>query len=174
MVFEFISRRFRDFSLILVGRHYNDYAYELQEALADLWEQVTGGIPGGFNNITPATIQAGVAADAGSESDGWMSASARPSIETGAPSNPTGTAAAEGTGTALMRADATIRQGIVTTKGDVLGYSTVPARVPVGSDGQVLTADSTQALGVKWVAPSGGSATDDDARWLSYAAMMWR
>jgi hypothetical protein len=44
----------------------------------------------------------------------------------------------------------------LTTKGDVWGYSTVNARVPVGSNGQVLTADSAQALGVKW---AGVSAT---------------
>jgi hypothetical protein len=37
-----------------------------------------------------------------------------------------------------------------TTKGDLAGYSTVSARVAVGTDGQVLSADSTQALGVKW------------------------
>lgn len=40
----------------------------------------------------------------------------------------------------------------LTTKGDILGYSTVNARVPVGSDGQILTADSTQTLGIKWAA----------------------
>lgn len=38
----------------------------------------------------------------------------------------------------------------VTTKGDLLGYDTIPDRVPVGANGTVLTADSTQALGVKW------------------------
>lgn len=46
----------------------------------------------------------------------------------------------------------------LTTKGDVWGYSTTNARVPVGTDGQVFTADSTQTLGVKWAtgaAPSG-------------------
>jgi hypothetical protein len=43
-----------------------------------------------------------------------------------------------------------------TTKGDLYGYSTAPARVPIGADGQVLTADSTQALGLKWAATSGG------------------
>jgi hypothetical protein len=44
----------------------------------------------------------------------------------------------------------------LTTKGDVWGYSTTNARIPVGSDGQVLTADSTQTLGLKWASPSGG------------------
>jgi hypothetical protein len=48
----------------------------------------------------------------------------------------------------------------LTTKGDVWGYSTTNARVPVGTDGQVLTADSAQALGVKWAtASSGGGLT---------------
>ena len=44
----------------------------------------------------------------------------------------------------------------LTTKGDVFGFSTVNARIPVGTNGQVLTADSTQALGVKWAAGGGG------------------
>lgn len=45
----------------------------------------------------------------------------------------------------------------VTTKGDLQGYSTVAARIPVGTNGQVLTADSAEALGVKWAAGGGGS-----------------
>ena len=44
----------------------------------------------------------------------------------------------------------------LTTKGDLFGFSTVAARIPVGTDGQVLTADSTQTLGVKWATPGGG------------------
>jgi hypothetical protein len=46
---------------------------------------------------------------------------------------------------------------VLTTKGDLWGFSTVNARIPVGSNGQVLTADSTAALGVSWQA--GGSGT---------------
>lgn len=43
----------------------------------------------------------------------------------------------------------------LTTKGDILGFTTVNARVPVGADGTVLTADSTQAAGVNWKTPPG-------------------
>ena len=45
----------------------------------------------------------------------------------------------------------------LTTKGDLYGFSTVPARVPVGTNGQVLTADSTNANGVKWATASTGT-----------------
>lgn len=38
----------------------------------------------------------------------------------------------------------------LTTKGDLYGFSTVDARIPVGADGEVLTADSTDPTGVSW------------------------
>jgi hypothetical protein len=44
----------------------------------------------------------------------------------------------------------------LTTKGDVYGFSTVDARIPIGANNTVLTADSTEALGLKWAAPAGG------------------
>jgi hypothetical protein len=50
----------------------------------------------------------------------------------------------------------------VTTKGDLITYngSTVQAvRFPVGADATVLTADSTQATGLKWSAASAGTVT---------------
>lgn len=43
----------------------------------------------------------------------------------------------------------------LTTKGDIWGFSTVDARIPAGADGYVLSADSTQTLGVVWIAASG-------------------
>ena len=42
----------------------------------------------------------------------------------------------------------------LTTKGDLYGYSTTNARVAVGTNGQVLTADSTAATGVAWASPA--------------------
>ncbi len=42
----------------------------------------------------------------------------------------------------------------LTTKGDLVGFSTVNARVPVGTDGQVLVADSGTAVGVSWTTNS--------------------
>jgi len=56
----------------------------------------------------------------------------------------------------------------LTTKGDIFGFSTVDARIPVGSDGQVLIANSVDALGVAWgdlsvIADGNTSATVIDA-----------
>ncbi len=43
----------------------------------------------------------------------------------------------------------------LTTKGDLYGFSTVDARLPVGADGETVLADSSEALGVKWGTPVG-------------------
>jgi len=56
----------------------------------------------------------------------------------------------------VATADGAIPESIVTTKGDVLAASAsgVVARVALGSNGYVLTADSTQTAGIKWAAVS--------------------
>jgi len=47
----------------------------------------------------------------------------------------------------------------LTTKGDLYTWSTLGVRLPVGSNTQVLTADSTQTTGMKWATPTTGTVT---------------
>ena len=54
-----------------------------------------------------------------------------------------------------------IQNTIVDAKGDLIAATAAdtPARLAVGTNGQVLTADSTAATGLAWATPSGGSNT---------------
>lgn len=70
-----------------------------------------------------------------------------------------------GSGTIAFLSDITGGSSPLTTKGDLYTYSTVDTRLPVGTNGQVLEVDSTQATGLKWVAgfvPYTGASSNVD------------
>jgi hypothetical protein len=58
-----------------------------------------------------------------------------------------------------------IQNAIVDAKGDLIGATAAdtPARLAVGTNGQVLTADSTAATGLKWATAASGSAANSTA-----------
>lgn len=76
-----------------------------------------------------------------------MSVSITPNPNVVGPTGPTGPAGPTGAATVL------------TTKGDVQTFSTVAARLAVGANNTVLTADSAEATGLKWAAPAAGGMT---------------
>lgn len=53
----------------------------------------------------------------------------------------------------------------LTTKGDLLGYAAAAARIPVGANGTVLTADSTNANGVSFQAAASAAPKGSIVAW---------
>jgi hypothetical protein len=62
--------------------------------------------------------------------------------------------------TTTAAANTYIAKTITTTKGDLISATgaNTPARLPVGTDAQILVADSTASTGLKWATPASGSS----------------
>lgn len=71
-------------------------------------------------------------------------------------------------------ANAAIAKTIIDAKGDLIAATAAdtPARLAVGTNGQVLTADSTAATGLAWAAPSAGGMTSLATGSLSGASVV--
>ena len=67
--------------------------------------------------------------------------------------------------TATVNGKNIITAGVVDAKGDLIVGSAddVVARLGVGANGQVLTADSAETLGVKWAASGSAGPAGSDA-----------
>lgn len=65
--------------------------------------------------------------------------------------------------------DAKVAKSVATTKGDLLAAtaSATIARLGVGTNGQVLTADSSQSTGLIWATPSSGETRGKESITLS-------
>ena len=59
----------------------------------------------------------------------------------------------------FFAADAADNTSPLTTKGDIYTFSTTNDRLPVGTNNQILVADSTASTGLKWAAASSGALT---------------
>jgi hypothetical protein len=112
----------------------------------------------------PSEIQAGVAADPGTLSKApALEDHVHPVDVSGTPGD-VGATNAQGTGPGLARTDHTHRIGLLTHKGDVLGFDGAnPVAVAIGANGQSPVADSTQSAGWKWA--------DSDAELLAWIGM---
>lgn len=88
--------------------------------------------------------------------DASASASAAAASASAASSSAASASSSAISAAASAAAASAIATGVLTTKGDLLTYHTgALQRVGVGTNGQVLTADSTQTAGIKWATPAG-------------------
>jgi hypothetical protein len=131
--------------------------------MAGGWEQFSTTLAAGSHTIRVAYSK-DASGDSGSDT-AWISKIIWPNGDTPVPyvvgdtvthggstwyCTTAGTTDTPGTTTAWAQFEAGGSSSPLTTKGDLYTYTSVAARLGVGTNGQVLTADSTQASGIKW------------------------
>ena len=103
------GRRFLGSVPELTKRAWEDVAPGLQDFLRKLWDSEADGIPAGFNEQVPTTVEAGVGTgigDPGTEGAGWAAADHDHVASTGTPIGLDPTSVNdEGVSTALARSD---------------------------------------------------------------------
>jgi Repeat of unknown function (DUF5907) len=115
-------------------------------------------------DVATATFKGRTTAGTGSPED--LTATQATAILDTFTSSAKGLVPASGGGTTtFLRADGSFAapsgSSPTTTKGDlIVRSSSADSRLAVGTNGQVLTADSAETLGVKWATPSGGGGID--------------
>lgn len=148
------------------------------------WETPAGG--GGGGAVDSVNDQVGIvvltAADVGADAAG-AAATARTTAEAYTDASITSLALGsastrsagdfDAAGSATTAASSSVAKSTLTTKGDLIAAtgSAVPARLGVGSNGAVLTADSSQTTGLKWASGSGSPQLDPRAARLGLVAM---
>lgn len=143
----------------LPGRPWNDVAEEFQTWVDEVSDAQDNGLPPGFSDTTPSTVEIGSSGSPGDEATGWAAADHDHPVGDPGPPADVGAAASEGSSTTPAREDHVHKIGVVTTKGDLLVFGTTPARLPVGANGEPLVADSSQTLGLRYISPWKGART---------------
>jgi hypothetical protein len=109
----------------------------------------TGSGASGSWNINAATVTDGVYTSGSYADPAWITSLSTSKLSGSIPISAGGTGQSDKT-------SAFDALSPTTTKGDIIANSgTSNIRVPVGADGQILVADSTQTSGVKWTTVSG-------------------
>lgn len=122
-------------------------------------DKVLGHLRDGMSSVqrppeTPTTVDGTAAADAGDGPAVALDDHQHDADVSGSPGE-VALASAQGTGPGFSLSAHTHRFTILTTKGDVLAHDgTNPVRLPVGTNGKVLTAASGATPGVQWSTPA--------------------